>query len=86
MCPNIWLLLSRNNSLKLYNCIWIIRMSNTYKRVVLWLLQRDFRYPGSIKNALSLKHAEEEAETESFEGRRSVIRPTSDVTSTARNL
>ena len=35
-----------------------------YIIVVLWLVPRDFWYCGSIKDAVSLKHGEAEAETE----------------------
>ena len=54
---------------------------------VSWLVPRDFRYRGSIKDAVSLKRGEAEAERETaLKGRRSVVRPTSDVTLTARDL
>ena len=59
--------------------------------VVSWLVPRDFQYRGSIKDPVSLKHGtqkqkQKEKQRDASEGRRSVVRPNSDVTPTARDL
>ena len=57
--------------------------------VVEWHAPRDFRYRRSIKDAASLKAERmrlKQKQRDSSEGRRSVVRPTLDVTPTARDL
>ena len=59
--------------------------------VVWWLVPRDFWYRRSIKDAVSLstekpKQKQKGKQRDSSEGRRSVVRPTWDVTPTARDL
>ena len=59
---NRWYLLiemSPNNILPLsHSCIFY------FVYVILWFVSRDFRYRGSIKDAVSLKHREAEKEEE----------------------
>ena len=58
---------------------------------VSWLVPRDFRYHGSIKDAMSLKQRKQkqkqkEKQRDSFERTSVSSRPTSDVTPTAQDL